>query len=100
MINCRMVLAWCWRANDEPPPPPPSHFLLCLATTCRAPALVRSAAIIACVTVLCYVASEYMALYTKKTSWYSLEQLLPPLVSQNRWWGGVLTIGHDGVVGL
>ncbi|CAM9974131.1 unnamed protein product [Scytosiphon promiscuus] len=48
----------------------------------RVPSLVRTTAIIVCVTVLCYVASEYMALYTKKTAWYSLEELLPPVVSE------------------
>lgn len=62
------------------------RFLL-RATAARVPSLVRTTASILCVTVLCYVASEYMALYTKKTSWYSLEQLIPPLVSDNGWSG-------------
>ncbi|CAM9818866.1 unnamed protein product [Pylaiella littoralis] len=44
----------------------------------RAPPLVRTAAVLGCVTVLCYVASEYMALYAKKTPWYALNKLVPP----------------------
>lgn len=38
--------------------------------------------ILACVTVLCYLTLEYMALYTTKTSWYSMNDVLGPMVSE------------------
>lgn len=41
------------------------------------PPKVRTAVVLLCLTALCYLISEYVALYTKKVSWYSLPQLLP-----------------------
>lgn len=55
----------------------------------RVPSPLRTAAVLACITVLCYVASEYMALYAQKTPWYNFKELIPPVVSGKE--GGVHT---------
>lgn len=47
----------------------------------RVPSLVRETAVVVCVTVLCYLAGEYLKLYQGKTLWYQFSQLLPAAVS-------------------
>ncbi|CAM9283828.1 unnamed protein product [Ectocarpus sp. 13 AM-2016] len=48
----------------------------------RVPSPLRTAVVLACITVLCYVVSVYMALYAKKTPWYNLKEMIPPVVSE------------------
>lgn len=42
----------------------------------RVPSPVRGVAMLACVTILCYIANLYLTLYMKKTQWYSMAGLL------------------------
>ncbi|CAM9583234.1 unnamed protein product [Ectocarpus sp. 6 AP-2014] len=48
----------------------------------RVPSPLRTTAVLACITVLCYVVSVYMALYAKKTPWYNLKEMIPPVISE------------------
>ena len=43
--------------------------------------MVREVAVMACVTLLCYLSGEYLKLYMGKTQWYQLSQMLPSVVS-------------------
>lgn len=38
----------------------------------------RGALVLACVTILCYLSTEYFKLYIAKTQWYSLGDILTP----------------------
>lgn len=46
----------------------------------RAP-VVRGALVLVCVTILCYLSTEYFKLYIAKTQWYSLGDMLTPQVT-------------------
>lgn len=52
-------------------------FLYGVAGWRRSPKVVRSAAVLACLTFLCYLSVVYFSMYSRKTAWYSLPQLLP-----------------------